>query len=183
MPVSDSPLLSSLQGLRASSSSMRSILEELSQVLHADSSWSRAEIHRAGEILLDRKKALSMEGIWESPPLMATATLDDAIGQGLRIIHLFSRLAGVNVAPLGLMQPPEKIVDACRQSRPDILGLTILQFHSEEILCQIAESIPPHTQVIVGGPIFKAMLPEELAAKGYRVLNDMRLFIDFLLNF
>ena len=41
------------------------------------------------------------------------------------------------------MQPPEKIIEACRQSKPDILGLTILQFQSEEILCDIVTTSHP----------------------------------------
>ena len=177
----DAALLSSIESLQTASPGMREILEELSQVLHADRSWSRAEIFRAGEILLDRKKASSIKGLWQSPPLMVTATLDDAVGQGLAIIHLFSRLAGVNVRPLGLMQTPEKIIDACRQSLPDILGMTLLQFHSEETLVEIIENLPSQTRVIVGGPIFKSFSQAELDTKDYLVLNDIRLFLDFLL--
>ena len=161
---------------------MRKILEELSRVLHADASWSRADIFRAGEILLDRKNTLFIKGLWPSPPLMITATLDDALGQGLTIIHLFSRLAGVDVKPLGLMQPPEKIIDTCRKCLPDILGMTILQFHSEETLCDMIAHLPSQTRVIAGGPIFKSFSKEELDAKEYQVLNDMRYFLDFLLN-
>ena len=114
---------------------------------------------------------------------MMTTTLDDAIGQGLQIIHLFSRLAGIEVKALGLLQSPEKIIEACRQSIPDILGLTVLQFHSEETLCDIIAHLPSRTRVIVGGPIFKTLEPQDLAQKGYLVLNDIRHFIDFLLTF
>ena len=178
----DSALLSRIESLQSASPSLREILEELSQVLHADRSWSRAEIFRAGEILLDRKKASCIKGLWQSPPLMITATLDDAVGQGLTIIHLFSRLAGVDVRPLGLMQTPEEIIDACRQSLPDILGMTILQFHSEETLGELVENLPSQTRVIVGGPIFRSFSQEELDTKNYLVLNDIRHFLDFLLG-
>lgn len=176
------PLLSSIKSLRAHPANMRRILEELSQILHGDISWSRAEIFRAGEILLERKNPATTRNLWQQPPLMITATLDDAIGQGLQIIHLFSRLAGIEVKPLGLMQPPEKIIEACRLSKPDILGLTILQFHSEETLCDIVHSLPSQTRVIVGGPIFKSFSREELDAKDYHVRNDIRHFLDFLLD-
>jgi len=162
---------------------MRRVLEELSQVLQADKSWSRAEIFRAGKILLDRKEASPVKDLWPSPPSMMTTTLDDAIGQGLQIIHLFGRLAGVDVKPLGLMQLPEKIIDACSQSKPDILGLTILQFHSEETLCDIIAHLPSRIRVIVGGPIFKALEPEDMEKKTYLVLNDIQHFIEFLLTF
>ena len=178
----DSALLSRIESLQSASPSIREILEELSQVLHADSSWSRAEIFRAGEILLDRKKASSIQGLWQSPPLMITATLDDAVGQGLTIIHLFSRLAGLDLRPLGLMQTPEEIIDACRQSLPDILGMTLLQFYSEETLCEIIENLPLQTRVIAGGPIFRSFSQEELDTKGYLVLNGIRHFLDFLLG-
>jgi len=179
----DTPLLSLIKSVQTSRLSMRKILEELTRALHADSSWSRAEIFQAGEILLDRKNALSIKGLWPSPPLMITATLDDAVGQGLTIIHLFSRLAGVDVKPLGLMQPPEKIIHACRQSLPNILGMTILQFHSEETLCDMVENLPAQTRVVVGGPIFKAMSTQELEKKRYLVLNDIRQFMDYLLTY
>ena len=183
MTEPDTPLLSSITSLQDSPVNIRPILEELSQILHADSSWSRADIFRAGEILLDRKNASSIKGLWPSPPLMITATLDDAIGQGLTIIHLFSRLAGVDVKPLGLLQPPEKIIDACRQSLPDMLGMTILQFYSEETLCAMVHNLPPRTRVVVGGPIFRTLSPQELEQKGYLVLNDIRQFMDFLFHY
>ena len=76
MTEPDAPLLSSIKGLRGSPANMRSILAELSRVLHADSAWSRAEIFRAGELRLDWKKASSIAGLWQSPPAMMTATLD-----------------------------------------------------------------------------------------------------------
>ena len=178
----DTPLLSAINSLQTARPNMRNMLEELSQLLHADGSWSRAEIFQAGEILLDRKNAFSIKGLWPSPPLMITATLDDAVGQGLTIIHLFSQLAGVDVKPLGLMQSPKKIIDACRQSLPDILGMTILQFHSEETLCDMAESLPSQTQIVVGGPIFKTFSQKELDGKGYQVIDNVRYFLDFLLD-
>ena len=178
----DSPLLASLKSLQTSQQSMRPILEEMSRMLHANASWSRAEIFRAGEILQDRKDAMVIKGLWQLPPRMITATLDDAIGQGLQIIHLFSRLAGVNVQSMGLMQPPDKIIDFCRKSSPDILGMTLLQFHSEEILCDIVASLPPQTTTIVGGPIFKSFSRKELNNKDYLVLNDIHLFLEFLLD-
>ncbi|MEK6194040.1 MAG: cobalamin B12-binding domain-containing protein [Deltaproteobacteria bacterium] len=183
MTKADTPLISSIKSLQSSPADMRRILEELSQVLRADKSWSRAEIFRAGEILFDRKKASPVKDLWHSPPTMMTTTLDDAIGQGLQIIHLFGRLAGVDVKPLGLMQSPEDIISSCRQQMPDILGLTILQFHSEETLCEIIANLPSHIQVIVGGPIFRSMGLEKLDAKDYLVLKDIKHFIDYLLTY
>ena len=55
MTCPDSALLSGIKSLQASPHNMRPILEELSLILHGDRSWSRAEIFRAGEIMLDGK--------------------------------------------------------------------------------------------------------------------------------
>ncbi|MCG6909054.1 MAG: cobalamin B12-binding domain-containing protein [Deltaproteobacteria bacterium] len=177
------PLLSSIRGLQHPRTDLRCVLEQLAEILDKDRSWSRAEIFRAGEMLLRWRESASRRGLWDAPPVMMTTTLDDAIGQGLQIIHLFGNLAGLDVRPLGLMQSPEAIIAACRQARPEMLGLTVLQFHSEEILCEIADQLRPATRVIAGGPIFKSMAPQALEGKGYLVLNHIRHFIDFLLRF
>ena len=113
---------------------------------------------------------------------MVTATLDDSIGQGLKMIHLFSEVAGVAVRPLGLMQSPEHIIAACQDLKPDMLGLTVLQLDTVEMLDEIADSIPTETHVIVGGPAFKLMPAAELCLKNYRVLNDVAAFLVFLLD-
>ena len=113
---------------------------------------------------------------------MITATLEDGVGQGLKMIHLFSRIAGIEITPLGLMQTEGAIINACIKQQPDFLGMTILQFDSEEVLCRIIEHIPKKIQVVVGGPIFNMMDKEDLSKKSYVVLNTVSSYLDFLLN-
>ena len=98
------------------------------------------------------------------------------------MIHLFSRVAGIEIIPLGLMQKEEAIINACIKKAPDFLGMTILQFDSEERLSHIADQIPQKTQIIVGGPIFNMMDHEDLSKKPYIVLNTVSAYLDFLLN-
>jgi len=164
-------------------SDTRTVLTRFYSIIANDPSYSRAEIYMAGEQLLAWRDNKKIEGLWSRPPIMLTATIDDAIGQGLRIIHLFSRLAGIDIREQGLMRSPETIVEQCCIQKPDLLGMTILQFLSEEVLCDIVDSIPSRIRVIVGGPIFKSFSRKELESKNYQVLNEIREYIDLLLNF
>jgi methanogenic corrinoid protein MtbC1 len=95
-------------------------------------------------------------GLWPHPPRMVTATVDDAMGQGLELIHGVARMTGIDLHPLGLLIPPEDIVSACRKIEPRWLGMTILQFDSEPIIADIRKSLPAATQLIAGGPLFRA---------------------------
>ncbi len=143
-------------------------------------SWTQA--YQSGQALLGWKTEQQIGGFWERPPQLVTATLDDSIGQGLKMIHLFSEVAGVAVRPLGLMQSSEHIITACHNYRPDMLGLTVLQLDTVEMLDHIAENIPDETHVLVGGPAFKLMPAAELCLKSYRVLNDVAAYLAFLLD-
>lgn len=143
-------------------------------------SWTQA--YQSGQALLGWKTEQQIGGLWERPPQLVTATLDDSIGQGLKMIHLFSEVAGVVVTPLGLMQPPEHIVSTCRQLRPDILGMTVLQFDTVDLLDEIADNIPEETQMIVGGPALKMMTTAELRLKNYRVIREVAAYLEYLLG-
>jgi methylmalonyl-CoA mutase cobalamin-binding subunit len=144
-------------------------------------SWSEA--YQSGQELLAWKKAEHVDGLWAVPPCLVTATLDDGIGQGLKMIHLFSELAGVAVKPLGLMQSPERVISACRELKPDLLGMTLLQLDSKEDLYDIIHQIPATIEVIVGGPIFKTMPGAQLHRERYCVLNDVAAYLGYLLDF
>ena len=85
---------------------------------------------------------------------MVTATLDDGLGQGLAIIEKYAVAVGIRLIPLGLMQTPEAVIDACRRHQPDFLGLTILQFDTEDDLTCIANHLPRKTRIVAGGPVF-----------------------------
>ena len=98
------------------------------------------------------------------------------------MIHLFSEVAGVTVRPLGLMQTPEHIISTCRDLKPDMLGLTVLQLDTVEMLDEIADNIPTETHIIVGGPAFKLIPASELRLKKYRVLNDVAAYLGLLLE-
>jgi len=126
----------------------------------ADRSFpSHTELESSGRMLLEWKRTEKIKGLWDDdPPLLVSTTLDDGIGQGVRIINLFSEVAGLRVMPIGLLQPPEKIIDACNRNSPDILGLTVLQFDSEEMIVTIRREIDPGIQIIAGGPVFRADL-------------------------
>ncbi|RPJ81560.1 MAG: cobalamin B12-binding domain-containing protein [Deltaproteobacteria bacterium] len=117
---------------------------------------SHSELESTGRMLLKWKISEKIKGLWDDPPLLVSATLDDGLGQGLRIINLFSEVAGLTVIPIGLLQPPEKIIDVCNMNSPDILGLTVLQFDSEEMILKIRREIDPKIQIIAGGPVFAA---------------------------
>ncbi len=94
--------------------------------------------------------------LWEKPPLLITATLDDGWGHGIQLIQHFADAAGVKVISLGLLQDVETIVAACQTQKPNLLGLTVLQFDTEEQLSHISRTKPKYTQIVAGGPVFSA---------------------------
>lgn len=143
-------------------------------------SWTQA--YQSGQALLGWKTEQQIGCLWERPPQLVTATLDDSIGQGLKMIHLFSEVAGVVVRPLGLMQSSEHIITACHNYEPDMLGLTVLQLDTVEMLDHIAENIPDETHVLVGGPAFKLMPAAQLERKPYHVIHDVAAYVELLLE-
>jgi methylmalonyl-CoA mutase cobalamin-binding subunit len=167
----------------AAITTMRHALAECARALAQNPGLSGSQILGRGRELLARKKALNLEGLFSTPPALMTATLDDGIGQGLTVIHCFAELAGLQLISLGLMQTPETIVTECRRQQPDILGLTVLHDDTEEMLCaDIIPQLPKNTRVIVGGPVFAALGQKTLAEKPYRVLNNIGLFLNYLLD-
>ena len=84
---------------------------------------------------------------------------------------------------LGLLQSPEHIINRCRGLHPELLGLTMLQFDSEEALRLIVEEVGKSTQVLAGGPPFQ--IDDDLAVRTgvAHVAKDVADFLDFLLNF
>jgi methanogenic corrinoid protein MtbC1 len=114
---------------------------------------------------------------------MITATLDDGLGQGLEIIRLFSETAGIEIIDLGLLVTPEKIIAECKKNNPDLLGLTVLQFDSEEDILMISRNLPSKTKIIAGGPVFTA--DSEFARRTgiHFTAKNVTYFIRFLLQF
>lgn len=122
-------------------------------------------------------------GLWPQPPSMITATLDDGWGHGLDIIEALAAAVGVAVHSLGVLQSPETIVQACRERQPDLLGLTVLQFDSDDALIRITRSLPPVTTLIAGGAAYRYD-PEFAERTGtHAVARDGIAFLRFLLGY
>jgi methanogenic corrinoid protein MtbC1 len=140
-------------------------------------------LEQAAGDLCEWKKKTGASGLWKNPPMMITATLDDGLGQGLEIIRLFSETAGIKIIDLGLLVTPEKIITVCKNNNPDLLGVTVLQFDSEEDILMISRSLPPKTKIIAGGPVFTAD-PEFARRTGIHfTAKNVAYFIRFLLQF
>lgn len=155
-------------------------LQGLSQQWKTDGLPSAQELNRVAQKLEADKKKYRIQGIWNQKPMMVTATIDDGMGQGLNIIHRYAAVIGLEVHPLGLMQPPEKIVTACHKHRPRFLGMTVLQLDSDDDLARISRQLPPETMLIAGGPVFK--FDTDMAARCdiHFVAADVAYFIDFM---
>ncbi|MDA8137548.1 MAG: hypothetical protein M0036_02740 [Desulfobacteraceae bacterium] len=161
---------------------LRRSLEHLSQQWITQGVPSREQVMTSGQRLLQGRSAPARQSLWSSAPRLVTASLDDSIGQGLEVIHLFARVMGLVVTPLGLMQRPEAILAACHSHRPAYLGLTVLQPDSEEDLARIGLHLPPDTCLIAGGPAFRYD-PEMAERCGvHYVAANVAYFIDFVLN-
>ena len=115
---------------------------------------SRQGLERSAEKLNVLRKNLGVQGLWEATPCMITATLDDGLGQGLAIIERFAAAIGIRLVSLGLMRTPVDIVDACQREVPEFLGMTVLQFDTEDELLTITRQLPPNTRIVAGGPVF-----------------------------
>lgn len=120
--------------------------------------------------------------LWKAPPLLLTATLDDVLGQGLAVIHLYADAVGLRRRHLGLTISADAIIEACRAERPALLGMTVLQFDSEEDLARIRLEIPRSTRMVCGGPLFKAD-PDLTERCGIDfVARDLGSFLEYLLD-
>jgi len=161
---------------------LRDRLEELLTGLCENGPPSRTELAAAGEEIQQWKTENQAVGLWAQPPLMVTATIDDAMGHGLDLIHQYAGLAGLGVKALGLLQSAEMIAATCRELKPALLGLTVLQFDTEDDLVFIAQNIPETTRIVAGGPVFKADPDFAQRAGIHRVASDAADFLNFLLT-
>ena len=114
---------------------------------------------------------------------MLTATLDDGLGHGLEVIRMFSEIAGLATIELGLLVTPEKIISACKINKPDLFGLTVLQFDSEENILMISGNLPSKTKIIAGGPVFAADRGFARRTGIHFVAKNAAYFIQYLLKF
>ena len=132
----------------------RAVVGRLSEEWLCDGLPSREGLDEASRKLDQLRKRSSIPGIWQRPPTLATATLDDGLGQGLAVIEAFAAAIGMRVNRLGLLQTAEGIIADCRRVKPDFLGLTVLQFDTGEDLLFISERLPEHTRIVAGGPVY-----------------------------
>jgi methylmalonyl-CoA mutase cobalamin-binding subunit len=162
---------------------LREKLEGLSKKWQSNGLPSRSGLDKTAGDLREWKVKTSCSGLWDIPPLMMTATLDDGLGHGLEVIRMFSEAAGLDIIDLGLLVTPEKIITACKKYKPDLLGLTVLQFDSEENILMISRNLPERTKIIAGGPVFTADREFARRAGIHFAAKNVAYFIQFLLQF
>jgi len=144
---------------------------------------TREDYMKGARMLETLRRQSEWGGLWPQSPLMLTATLDDGWGNGLDIIETLAASVGVTVQALGVLQSPATIVQACRDRQPALLGLTVLQFDSDEAVLQITDALPPVTTLIAGGAAY-LYDPEFAERTGtHAVARDGIGFLRFLLGY
>lgn len=143
---------------------------------------ARTILEQSATELHQWKTEQAINGLWPQPPVMLTATLDDASGLGLDLIELYGRLAGVRIRRLGLVLQPPIIVKICDRERPNWLGLTVLQVDSEKSLTEVRRGLPAETRLIAGGPAFRVDPDLAETCGVFFMARNVAWFIDFLLN-
>ena len=144
---------------------------------------SREDYLKGAQALATKRLESKRGGLWPASPLMLTATLDDGWGHGLDVIEALATAVGVRVCRLGLLQTPADIINACRREQPDLLGLTVLQFDSDEVLKRITANLPPRTTLIAGGAAFRYDAEFAERTGTHAVALDGVAFLQFLLDF
>jgi hypothetical protein len=142
---------------------LRERIEEILNTWTKTGTPARASLHEIADGIIDWRNAEGIPGLWDTPPLMVGATLDDGWGHGIQLILKFAEAMGANTKFVGLLQPWEKIVAACRECQPDFLGLTVLQFDTEDDLLELRRHLPENIKIISGGPVFQ--IDPELAER------------------
>ena len=135
--------------------SLRQKLTDLLSRWRTEGFPARHGYAEAAKEIIRWKEENGVGGLWKDPPLLVTATIDDGWGHGLQLIETWAAAAGMKIHSLGLMKSSEEILEACRRLNPDFLGMTVLQFDSEEIVAEIAQTLPERTRLIAGGPVFR----------------------------
>lgn len=164
------------------SDKLRNRLEDLLQTWRTSGVPTRWQLMNTLQDLRAWKDNEQISGLWNPPPMMLTATLDDGWGHGLEVVELCAAVAGLHVERLGLLKTADDILAACFKLRPHLIGLTMLQFDSEPSLIQITARVPEPTQVLVGGPVFK--IDPDLASRTavHLVAKNVADFLDIVLD-
>ena len=159
---------------------MRAIIESLLADWHRQSPTRQGYLGAADQLAAQRCR---QPALWPRPPRMVTATIDDGWGHGLAVIQSLAAAAGVRVQSLGVLQSPETIVSTCRREHPDLLGLTVLQFDSDDAVRHIVERLPPHTTLVAGGAAYRYDPDFAKRTRTPFVARNGAGFLRFLLNY
>ncbi|ACL04980.1 hypothetical protein Dalk_3290 [Desulfatibacillum aliphaticivorans] len=170
-----------MSGKTSNPSELRDKLDSLIACFH-DKKATRFQMEEGIQAILEWKQANNIPGLWDPPLVMVTATLDDAMGHGLDLIHQYAEAVGLELVKLGLLQSPDHIIQACHDKNARVLGLTVLQQFSDEDAVRIGRSIPENTLFIAGGAafLFDPDLAEE--ARVDYVAKDALAFLQYLLK-
>lgn len=137
-------------------------------------------LNAARELTVWRKER-NHTGLWAVSPLMVTATIDDGWGHGLEVIEKLADAAGLRVSRLGLLQTPAIIIEACHRMKPYFLGMTVLQFDSDEMVAETVRGLPSSTRLVAGGAAFHHD-PDFATRTGTRmVVKNGAAFLRFLM--
>ena len=139
-------------------------------------------LEAAGQLAACRQQSGHTD-LWPRPIRMLTATVDDGWGHGLEVIQTLAEAVGVQVAPLGVLQAPEAIVAACRRRGPDLLGLTILQFDSDDAVRHIVAHLPATTTLVAGGAAYQYDPDFAARTRTPYVARHGAAFLRFLLHY
>ncbi|MDX9785933.1 MAG: cobalamin B12-binding domain-containing protein [Desulfobacterales bacterium] len=152
------------------------------------SSWqqtgvpARTTLHETADALLTWRKEQRISGLWDNAPRMLGATMDDGWGHGIQLILKYAEVLGVETRFSGLLQSQKQILAACKAFHPNYLGLTVLQFDTEDELTALRKCLPKRIQIIAGGPVFQ-IDPEFQERVGIDfVARNVSGFIRLLLN-
>jgi methylmalonyl-CoA mutase cobalamin-binding subunit len=102
--------------------------------------------------------------------------------QWLAVIERFAAAIGIHLTALGLLQSPEAIIAACHRHRPDYVGLTVLQFDSEDDVAQITQGLPANTRIIAGGPVFTGDSGFAQRTGTHHTAKNVAAFLRFMLD-
>jgi len=160
----------------------RAKIQSLIAQWQAEGQPSRDVLQAEARELQRWRQAAGIQGLWTHPPLMVTATVDDAMGLGLEVIRWFAEAVGLRVVSAGLLQTPEAIAAVCAAQHADLLGMSVLQFDSEDDLAAISRRLPETTFFTAGGPVFKSDPDLARRAGIGLVAKDAGAFLSFLLE-
>ena len=174
--------LNSQRTMDSSDYLLRARIETLLETWQNTGVPARATLHETADALIKWRCTKQIAGLWEIPPRMLGVTLDDGWGHGIQLILKYAGAVGVETQFLGLLKTWEWIVEACHSYRPDLLGLSVLQFDTEDALVALRRHLPADLKIVAGGPVFQ-IDPEFQARTGIDfVAKDAAGFLRILLQ-